>query len=67
MAIRLLVIVFLAAAVFYVLNRLRIRMAADPRLRYSLAAVGKQFLRVLLLRASWPFLLKALRSLRFFW
>lgn len=66
MAIRLLLIVFLAVVVFYVLNRLRVRMAADPRLRYSLAAVGKQLLRVLLLRASWPFLLKALRSLLFF-
>jgi hypothetical protein len=67
MAIRLLVIVLLAVGVFYVFNRLRVRMAADPRLRHSLAAVGKQLLRVLLLRASWPFLLKALRSLRFFW
>lgn len=67
MAIRLFVIAFLVLGLLWAANRLRLRMAADPRLRYSLAAVGKQLLRLLFLRASWPFLLKALRSLRIFW
>ncbi len=64
--LRLLLIVAVVAAIVWFLRRLYLAAARNPRLRYTLANVGSQLFRLIVLRYLFGTLFRAVRFLRFF-
>ena len=66
MLIRFLLIGLAVVVAIYLYRRLAPRMARDPRTRSWVQGVGMNVMFLYLLRRAFPFLLRALRSIRLF-
>lgn len=66
MVLRLALIALAVILAWMFLRRVLPRLAHDPRWRYLLSGVGRQAIRLFLLRRGLPILWRLFRSLRFF-
>ncbi len=64
--IRLLALILILLVVLWLLRPLLAKVLRNPRARWLLSGVGMNLLRLFLLRRAFPYLLRALRMLRFF-